>query len=65
VIVVERCYFRDLKALLALVVEVRDIRSAFLLVEYFHLKLVDLLDDDHKERTPVDRGPGLGEVGGI
>jgi len=52
--VVERCYFRDPKALLALVVEEMDIRSAFFPVEEIYPKFVDLLDDNHRERPPVD-----------
>jgi len=63
--VVERCYYRYPKTFLVLVVEDRDMRSAFLPVEKVYPKLVDLLDDDHRERLTVDRGPGLGEVGGL
>ena len=40
-------------------------RSAFLSVEDVYPKFVDLLDDDHRERLSVDRGPVLGKVGGL
>jgi len=63
VIFVKSCYSCDLKALLTLVVKERDMRSAFLQVEEVNPKFVDLLNDDHRERPPVDSGPGLGEVG--
>jgi len=32
-------------------------------VEEAYPKFVNLLDDDHREQPPVDRVPGLGEVG--
>jgi len=63
--VVERRCYCDPKALLTLVIEERDVRSAFLPVEKVYPKFVDLLDDDHRERPPADRVPGLGEVGGL
>ena len=62
--VVERYYSCDLKVLLALVVDYRDMRSALLPVEEVYPKCVDLLDDDHRERPPVDQGPDLGKIGG-
>jgi len=60
--VVERCYFRYPKALLALVVKEQDMCIDLLLVEEIYPRFVDLLDDDHREQPPVDRGPGLGKV---
>ena len=62
--VVERSYSRDPKALLALVVNERDMRSAFLSVEEVYPKLVDPLNNEYRDRLPVDRGPSFGEVGG-
>jgi len=52
--VAEMCYSRDPKVLLALVVEDWDMCSAFLPVEEGYSKLMDLLDDDHREQPPVN-----------
>ena len=53
-IAVERCYSRDPKALLTLVVKEQDMYSTFLLVEEVYPKVVELLDDNHRELPPVD-----------
>jgi len=63
-IVLERYFSHDPKVLLNIVVEEQNMRSAFLPVKEGYPKFVDLLDNDHKEQPPVDREPGLGEVGG-
>ena len=53
-IVMERYHTRYPNALLNLVVEERDVCSAFLPVEELYQKFLNLLDNDDQEETTVD-----------